>query len=114
MDNKQAAENKELSIQDGNRIIATFMGLTTNTNERGFVIITDEDGDPPFDYPKYHSSWDWLMPVWKRLFPILAIISTADNSHYHTIKMAIGRGNIENAYPAIVRAIIFINSKDKI
>lgn len=54
-------------IQAGNKLIAEFMGLTTVINERGYLIITDEDRDPPFDYCKYHTSWEWLMPVVEKI-----------------------------------------------
>jgi hypothetical protein len=56
---------KEISIEEGNRLIAEFMGFT----------VYPEQGDNEYkkwkgerhDYHvfelKYHSSWDWLIPV---------------------------------------------------
>lgn len=59
-------EIKEISIRDGNKLIAEFMGGKAHQNE-GWLI----DGIPGL--PKtfqlsYHSSWDWLQPVVKKVF----------------------------------------------
>jgi len=42
-------------ILKGNKLIAEFMGKEEGYNEHGVW--------QPF---QYHSSWDWLMPVWHK------------------------------------------------
>lgn len=46
------------TIEENNRMIAEFMGLTV---DNGIVFKDDNTGD--FHSIKYHTSWEWLMPV---------------------------------------------------
>lgn len=77
--NTQSTDPAEISIQEGDRLIAEFDGWTI---EPGM----DNDPDPFFNQPhlagciprmvlvsemKFHSSWDWLMPVWKKMATIM-------------------------------------------
>lgn len=48
-------EQKGIDVESGNKLIAEFMGVRWN-NEPNSSIET-----------KYHSSWDWLMPVVEKI-----------------------------------------------
>lgn len=67
---------KTNEILQGNRILAEFMGLKPGYNSYtkkynwgdGIFFMTNGDTieevmDSIVGYAKYHSSWDWLMPV---------------------------------------------------
>jgi len=52
-----------ISIEDGNAIIANFMKLQIELMNYGAVYrYTDGEVYRPSEL-KYHTSWDWLMPV---------------------------------------------------
>ena len=51
-------------ILEGNKLIAEFMGFTVG--EFGFQE-PGEEWQQPFKHLKYHSSWDWLMPVVEKI-----------------------------------------------
>jgi hypothetical protein len=71
---------KTNEILQGNRILAEFMGLKPGYNSYtkkynwgdGIFFMTDGDTieevmDAIAGYAKYHSSWDWLMPVVEKI-----------------------------------------------
>jgi hypothetical protein len=58
-------------IAESNRIIAEFMGTYTTCDSYGrdIVCIKEAPGQhlaSKVKTMKYHTSWDWLMPVWKK------------------------------------------------
>ncbi len=54
-----------MTTEEGNKLIAEFMGVKpTNVNEQVYNI--PEFGCMHFTQMKYDSSWDWLMPVYRK------------------------------------------------
>ena len=58
---------KEISVIEGNKLIAEFMGNNRNDSDFGFMRKKHYE-IAPFGYfdeeqLKYHSSWDWVMTV---------------------------------------------------
>jgi len=53
-----------MSIEEGNRLIADFMGGVYKQHCWSFP---GQKGYYPRFQLKYHSSWDWLMPVVERI-----------------------------------------------
>ena len=58
----------------GNKLIAEFMGLTPNKSDGGktyaiggVIEIEGEDYASSWEMPKYHTSYDWLMPVVEKI-----------------------------------------------
>ena len=78
-----------------NKIIAEFMGYPNLGTE----------GD--FSYLKYHTSWDWLMPVAEKC---LTTDENTDGQHYF-INDSLLTCNIEEVYDRVVG---FINEYNKI
>lgn len=62
---------KENDLIEDNKLIAEFMGLTPNMEsifDPGIKQWLDADGEYYTDNElKYHSSWDWLMPVVEKI-----------------------------------------------
>lgn len=55
-------------ITSGNKIIAEFIGL--HFHKVGWVDATHIDGNYECEELKYHSSWDWIMPVVEKICKI--------------------------------------------
>jgi hypothetical protein len=110
-------------IVEGNKIIAEFMGV-------------DECGKPNWEYRywfiggisvredelKYHSSWDWLMPVWgklgKEMYKIRRQISGEDYKKAEVLTIHILTSfrevDITSAFNWILEAIQWYNNQSKI
>lgn len=54
----------EQDVLKGNKIIAEFMGETPSTENNGNPAFFYIEKGNSFSLVQYHSSWDWLMPVW--------------------------------------------------
>lgn len=57
---------------ENNKLIAEFMGCTTVDRPKGkkYVMVGLPTGSPVELYPidfKYHTSWEWLMPVVEKI-----------------------------------------------
>lgn len=57
-------ENKE--IIEGNKLIAFFMDLTDNNYGQQFIVENNKDWVSASNL-KFHTSWDWLMPVVEKI-----------------------------------------------
>ena len=63
-----------MNTQENNRLIAEFMGFTYEKNIGWYDnemlmsqdVYDNQDGNC-FDELKFHSSWDWLMPVVEKI-----------------------------------------------
>ena len=75
-------------MQDNNKLVAEFMGDTFYPEVQHWY---DSHGSFIGDALKYHTSWDWLMPVVEKIENISGelILST----------------NLENTYPEVVEFI---------
>jgi hypothetical protein len=104
-------------IMRDNQIIAEFMGLENPFNEINDATLyrykgLDEKGEFQFDIElhemRYHTSWDWLMPVANE------IIKSRDEQNTDwdltNLKYALQTTNIEYVYKAVVK---FINEYNK-
>ena len=54
-----------MNTQENNKQIAEFMGMTTSENDESMMIFKTPKGNEIIytGKLKYHTSWDWLMPV---------------------------------------------------
>jgi len=112
-----------------NVFIAEFMGarVTTFTEKTHGMTFWNEDGveGRSGSFPNgstnyfgfdegYNSSWSWLMTAWVKLRAILHdVIDTGDTETvsdlYNEIISAIGSGDIQYAFPKIVKGIKWAN-----
>ena len=89
-----------------NKLIAEFMGFQ-QTNLGWYdnleTIKFNSDGNT-FDELKYHSSWDWLMPVVEKC-RLDSRCEHDEDIFWDAIHWALEECSIENTYDAVVRFI---------
>src|SRR5690242_19234149 len=115
----------EQQIQTGNRLIAQFMGAKFRNAPEGHL---EEDelifpeGKSPYDFLnqvrisslKYHSSWDWIMPVVEKIAAIE--ITPPPNYTWYRIEMVpngyvkIEGGSLGKLFTNVSREGSFINA----
>lgn len=66
-----------MTLEESNKLIADFMGLST-VEKHGELLWADWDG---LHSTKYHTSWDWLMPVIEKIesIPIVENVRIAES-----------------------------------
>jgi len=109
-----------LSVEEGNILIAGFLGYKKKLYVEGYAGSFLYKGKQRFAQPgmlKYHSSWDWLMPVWKKLgnlmYEIRRQVSEEDYKRaeiitIHVLK-AFQKAEIDSAFNWIVEGIKWYN-----
>ena len=92
-----------------NKIIAEFMGADFHERSTMSAVSRQVKYQPHISELKYHTSWDWLMPVANE------IIKSRDEQNADwdltDLKYALQTTNIEYVYKAVVE---FINEYNKI
>ena len=87
-------------MENNNKLIAEFMGydiITEAEKDKFPTVLTTKD-------VKYHTSWDWLMPVVQKCYKI-------DNEEgFDNLVDAVSTLDIEATYNAVVE---FINQQNK-
>jgi hypothetical protein len=96
-------------IMKDNQIIAEFMGMELGDDKTMYYDDAENLHPPtPINELKYHTSWDWLMPVANE------IIKSRDEQNTDwdltDLKYALQTTNIEYVYKAVVK---FINEYNK-
>lgn len=54
-------------INEGNKLIAGFMGGHENPQHKWYNVIQGDKGYRMIQDFKFHSSWDWIMPVVEKI-----------------------------------------------
>jgi hypothetical protein len=98
-------------IIEGNKLIAEFMGHKVSYGlENAMLISTQEITYTP---AKYHTSWDWLMPVWYKIRDLRFDEPKLQLEHMKVktpITHFICYGTIEHAFIEILAAITWYNT----
>tara|TARA_R100000951_G_scaffold46371_1_gene39411 strand:+ start:210 stop:653 length:444 start_codon:yes stop_codon:yes gene_type:complete len=86
-----------------NKIIAEFMGMTIDNNDKSMMIFKTPQGNDIIyiDELKYHCSWDWLMPVIEKIKEIRPLPDEHDDSFSWVCRSS----DIEAEYNSIVEFI---------
>ena len=82
-------------IIEGNKTIAEFMDMQNNPFP------------PEVDELRYHTSWDWLMPVVEKISEVAAGGITYD------IHQTLAVANMEKSYKSIIEFIEWYNNRYK-
>ena len=100
---------------EDNRLIAEFMGLdsqilSTNNvhswNDAPFYYITKDSKEKVMEsiskYSKYHTSWDWLMPVVKRIVRDVELDVGYKDEYREHLMDVVPFAKIEDVHEAVV------------
>ena len=117
--------NLKMTTEQGNKLIAEFMEFNIND---GFVVTdyNDEflrDKKGTWEDVKYHSSWDWLMPVVEKIESLSCNVNII-NKYCQIIRFEGGaprfqksitdsQTKIENTWLAVVEFIKWYNQTKK-
>ena len=104
--NKLPVHTSELTKEythSGNQLIAEFMGLSLGSGQYKFPT---GYGSSINDYQKYHSSWEWLMPVVKKIVHMYA-------DKREKIFEGLCDCDIQKTFEAVVEFIKFWNNPDE-
>ncbi len=104
-----------MNTQENNKLIAEFMGFTYEKNIGWYDnemlmsqdVYDNQDGNC-FDELKFHSSWDWLMPVVEKCFAKQEEVS--DDLSFK-LNDALLETNIESLYRVVVEFIKQYNNQ---
>ncbi len=106
-------ETTKPSIEDMNRVIADFMDyLKLNKKKEDPYLYAMKHA---YDYGnlKYHSSWDWLIPVWEKLWYNCIVPMNLEkewaNIRGNRLARAILYGTIQEAHKEAFDAITWYN-----
>jgi hypothetical protein len=105
-----------MKTEESNKLIAEFMGyVNTTPTDKDFNIYENSDGKMLEAMSmKYHSSWDWLMPVWKKVVDIGDNIgSEVRNVYFTNIKHGLYVCDINVVFKAVVEFIEWYNKQKK-
>ncbi len=102
----------EKEIQEGNKLIAEFMGY--EIEQKYFITdisIARKNGEQYFASKlKYHSSWDWLMPAAKKSVDYVKV-DTAGSRLQQDILRGTRLMDIEECWLAVVKFISWYNKQ---
>ena len=117
-------ELTEQEIREGSEILALFEGSNfcnddIETYPNGYFIFEDTGAIESKDMV-YHTSYDWLMPVWVKFRDMMETYPPTNQqdfldgySHLQLIKHAIADKPITEAFRALVSAVKWYNSIQK-
>lgn len=95
-----------------NQLIAEFMGMTYgDPNDNSVMIQMTPQGNEvvPIESMKYHTSWDWLMPVVQKC-RLESRCEYDEDDNWNEIHWSLEECNLDKTYKAVVQ---FINEFNK-
>ncbi len=88
-----------------NKLIAEFMGYDISTiASSGVEVVEFESKDTKVENLKYHTSWDWLMPVIREVI-IRYQVDEGIEIDYDELQHRVMDNDIERAYEEVVEFI---------
>lgn len=101
-------------IVKNNQLIAKFMGAKMIVENYHDINILKFPDKKTYDIQalKYHCSWDWLLPVWKKVFDTFTFRDGGllEYEKYIAIPISIKTVDIAKTYEYIVEYIKIINN----
>lgn len=96
---------------DINKAICKFMGGYKHHGDVWYYVGTDGFEHESGSHLKYHSSWDWLMPVWFKIQTIGADMGYVFKKFYEAFHAGIDHQSIGKCHHAIYEFIQWLNKK---
>lgn len=106
---------KPIETMEENKLISEFMGYKTYEHTDSVAITLTEDNGFSTDYghvhTKYHTSWDWLMPVVEKIENHLGYAVTIVQNSCYTESMGGEErdSKLEATYKTVVEFIKYYN-----
>ena len=101
-----------MTQEEGNKLIAEFMGFTQLANTSAFV-----KGDSLRLILSYHDSWGYIMPVIERIMPIISnhteTITINETIYYLSFYNKEPIKNISDLWLAVIQFIQWYNTTKK-
>lgn len=102
-------------ILEGNKLIAEFMHSKGEEGGYWWYAGNPTDNAVRIMYTeysaKYHSSWDWLMPVVEKCFAVYDTVESAHSNHQFVLNDAILTLNIDEIWKTVVWFIEWYNGQ---
>lgn len=113
-----------MDTQTGNRIIAEFMGAVFHKEshaDHSMKRLPKATPVKPTDFMvvedlAYHTSWDWQVPAWNKLYLLLVKIDRNKKEYNEGMDFVdnygihLNHGNIKNAFECLTEAIQWYNT----
>lgn len=116
---------KEAEIE-GNKLIGVFHGARFNEETQRLIYDTDSMNsfalsiqaiNVNIEEAKYHTSWDWQIPAWSKVVPLIQNILKgnlgADNKRlylYERYELAVMQNNTADGFDILIQAIQWYNT----
>ena len=100
--------HKNIIEMNDNKLIAEFMGLYP-LSRASFISYKNQEYYESLSELKYHTSWDWLMPVVNKCLNIYHIEQRNDDINF---KFYDSMGDIKKTYKEVVEFIKKYNRND--
>lgn len=101
-------------IRDGNKLIALFMASFMEHESDRLVVANDIKHKGALNSMRYHSEWDWIMPVVQKIENI-ALTSDSDaafnSREYQAIMDELREIHLEPLFTKVVAFISWYNKK---
>jgi len=103
-----------MNIEESNELIAVFMGNeVTGPGIPMGIWFEDIKDFIQFQDLKYHSSWNWIMPVVKKCLNLTMEDLENYEKQYENIDDSFYQVNIDQTYKAVVEFIKWYNKNKK-
>ncbi len=113
-----------MTTEDGNKLIAEFIGKPV-TEDNNLYMSSEIDYTFPV-HLKYHSSWDWLMPVVEKIQSLSCNVNIINNccqiimfdtsysgEPIYKKNKTMANTKIENVYDSVIQFIQWYNQQQK-
>jgi hypothetical protein len=101
-----------MNTQENNKLIAEFWGMELGDDKTMYYDDAENLHPPtPINELKFHSSWDWLMPVVRRIVSDIELDLDYENEYREHLMDVVPFARIEDVYEAVVEFIKQYNNQ---
>jgi hypothetical protein len=101
-----------MNTQENNKLIAEFWGMELGDDKTMYYDDAENLHPPtPINELKFHSSWDWMMPVVRRIVSDIELDLDYENEYREHLMDVVPFARIEDVYEAVVEFIKQYNNQ---